>query len=106
MGNSVIADQQYSTVVGEYNLENIMGTLFVVGNGVHTSSRSNINVDGVLQSVVNGDFNVNGIISSNGVNLETGIDNNQVDIQQLMLEIQNLQSIVADLQIQIDILTP
>jgi hypothetical protein len=106
MGNSVIADQQYSTVVGEYNLENIMGTLFVVGNGVHTSSRSNIFEVSSTDAVVNGDFNVNGIISSNGVNLETGIDNNQVDIQQLMLEIQNLQSIVADLQIQIDILTP
>jgi hypothetical protein len=106
MGNSVIADQQYSTVVGEYNLENIMGTLFVVGNGVHTSSRSNIFEVSSTNALLNGDFNVNGIISSNGVNLETGIDNNQVDIQQLMLEIQNLQSIVADLQIQIDILTP
>jgi hypothetical protein len=106
MGNSVIADQQYSTVVGEYNLENIMGTLFVVGNGVHASSRSNIFEVSSSKALLNGDLNVNGIISSNGVNLETGIDNNQVNIQQLMLEIQNLQSIVADLQIQIDTLTP
>jgi hypothetical protein len=106
MGNSVIADQQYSTVVGEYNLENIMGTLFVVGNGVHSSSRSNIFEVSSTDALLNGDLNVTGIISSNGVNLATGIDNNQVDIQQLMLEIQNLQSTVADLQIQIDILTP
>jgi hypothetical protein len=106
MGNSVIADQQYSTVVGEYNLENIMGTLFVVGNGVHASSRSNIFEVSSTDALVNGDLSVTGIISSNGVDLATGIDNNQVDIQQLMLEIQNLQSIVADLQIQIDTLTP
>ena len=106
MGNSVIADQQYSTVVGEYNLENIMGTLFVVGNGVHSSSRSNIFEVSSTDALLNGDLNVTGIISSNGVNLATGIDNNQVDIQQLMLEIQNLQSTVADLQIQIDTLTP
>jgi hypothetical protein len=83
-----------------------MGTLFVVGNGVHASSRSNIFEVSSTNALLNGDFNVNGSISSNGVNIETGIDNNQVDIQQLMLEIQNLQSIVADLQIQIDILTP
>lgn len=106
MGNSVIADQQYSTVVGEYNLENIMGTLFVVGNGVHASSRSNIFEVSSTEALLNGDLNVNGIISSNGVNLKTGIDNNQVNIQQLMLEIENLQSIVENLQMQIETLTP
>ena len=106
MGNSVIADQQYSTVVGEYNLENIMGTLFVVGNGVHASSRSNIFEVSSTDALLNGDLNVNGIISSNGVNLKTGIDNNQVNIQQLMLEIQNLQSIVENLQMQIETLAP
>jgi len=106
MGNSVIADQQYSTVVGEYNLENIMGTLFVVGNGVHATSRSNIFEVSSSDALLNGDFNVTGIISSNGVDLVSSIDNNLSEIQLLMLEIQNLQLIVANLQTQIDTLTP
>ena len=106
MGNSVIADQQYSTVVGEYNLENIMGTLFVVGNGVHASSRSNIFEVSSSDALLNGDLNVTGTISSNGVDLVSSIDNNLSEIQLLMLEIQNLQLIVANLQTQIDTLTP
>jgi len=106
MGNSIIADQQYSTVVGEYNKENIAGALFVVGNGVHESSRSNILEVTSTDAQLKGDLNVTGMISANGVNLETEIVTNQVDIQILILEIQNLQTIVAQLQTQIDSLTP
>lgn len=106
MGNSVIADQQYSTVVGEYNEENIAGTLFVVGNGVHASSRSNIFEVSSSDALLNGDFNVTGMISSNGVDLVSSINNNLSEIQMLILEIQNLQATVADLQMQVDALTP
>ena len=106
MGNSVIADQQYSTVVGEYNEENISGTLFVVGNGVHASSRSNIFEVSSSDALLKGDFNVTGMISSNGVDLVSSIDNNLNEIQLLILEIQNLQATVSELQTQIDALTP
>ena len=106
MGFSIIADQQYSTVVGKNNEENRAGTLFVVGNGVHASSRSNIFELNSTDALLNGDLNVNGAITSNGIDLGVKAETNQDDIEVLMLEIMNLLLIVDDLQAQINILTP
>jgi hypothetical protein len=106
MGHGLIADQQYSSVVGKFNQENRSGTLFVVGNGASASIRTNIFEITSYEALLNGDLNVNGLISLNGLDLGAGVQTNQIDIQMLMSEIQVLQLIVADLQDQIDLLTP
>ena len=106
MGNSIIADQQYSTIVGKFNEEDRTGTLFVVGNGSSASSRSNIFELNSTEALLNGNLNVSGSITSNGVDLGTDIETNKNDILSLMLEIQTLQALVLDLQNQIDLLTP
>jgi hypothetical protein len=111
MGYGLIADQQYSSVVGKFNEEDRTGTLFVVGNGSSAADRSNVfevstndaNIHGHLS--VNGTINA-GAITSNGIDLDLQIDENKNDINSLMIEIQNLQTIIADLQNQIDLLTP
>ena len=105
MGYGLIADQQYSSVVGKFNLENRTGTLFAVGNGTSASIRTNIFEITSYEALLNGDLNVTGLISINGVDLGAEVLTNQVDIQMLMSEIQNLQAIIADLQDQIDLLT-
>ena len=82
------ADQQYSTVVGQFNEIDRVGTLFVVGDGESESDRSNafeVSSDGTL---VNGDLVVSGGISLNG--------------QELLQIISGLQSQIDALQAELD----
>ena len=111
MGNSIIADQQYSTIVGKFNEEDRTGTLFVVGDGSSAADRSNVFEVSTNLANINGHLGVGGTITagaitSNGIDLDLQIDENKNDIQSLMMEIQTLQALVLDLQNQIDLLTP
>jgi hypothetical protein len=75
----VIADQENSTVVGQWNLEGQTGVLFAVGNGADADNRSDaLQVDNL------GNLTLSGSVVANG---------------------QDLLSLIATLQAQVDSLT-
>ena len=66
---NLIADQQHSTVVGQYNESDREGTLFVVGSGESEATRANafeVSADG---AIVDYDMDVSGVLSINGDNV-------------------------------------
>ncbi len=90
IGYNVIADQQYSTVVGQFNEIDRVGTLFVVGDGESDGERSNafeISSDGAL---VNGDLVVSGGISLGGQELLQIIAGLQAQIDALQAELDGM----------------
>ena len=111
-GFQLVSDQNYSTVFGRNNLLERDGTLLVVGNGTSGDDRSNIfeiDPDGAL---VNGDIEITGSVTSNGVNLveqNESLSNSVIslesEISSLNALILDLQVIVGDLQDQINLLT-
>jgi len=60
MGYNVVADQDYSTVVGQYNVLNQEGTLFVVGSGSGDTDRANALEVSATGIKVEGELYVNG----------------------------------------------
>ena len=79
IGYNVIADQENSTVVGQWNLEGQTGVLFAVGNGADADNRSDaLQVDNL------GNLTLSGSVVANG---------------------QDLLSLIATLQAQVDSLT-
>ncbi len=112
-GFQLISDQNYSTALGQYNLSNRTGTILVVGNGTADSLRSNIFEIDAVGGLINGDFAISGSITANGVDLvdeNAALSNSMIaletEISTLDTLIFNLQGIVADLQTQINLLTP
>ena len=79
IGYNLVADQEHSTTVGQWNLENQTGVLFAVGNGLDIDNRSD-----ALQVDSQGKLTVSGSIVANG---------------------QDLLSLIASLQAQVDSLT-
>ena len=93
MGYNLIADQQYSTVVGQYNEADREGTLFVVGVGESDATRTNafeVSADGAL---VNGDMDISGVLRINGDNVLQIIASLQAQIESLQLQIDNLNNV-------------
>ena len=79
LGYNVIADQENSTVVGQWNLEGQSGVLFAVGNGADADNRSD-----ALQLDNLGNLTLSGSVVAGG---------------------QDLLSLIAALQAQVDSLT-
>ena len=111
-GFQLIADQNYSTTLGQYNLENRAGTILVVGNGTADTLRSNIFEIDDVGGLLNGNFTISGSITANGVDLvdeNAALSNSiialETEITTLDTLILNLQDIVIDLQNQINLLT-
>ncbi|HHZ82165.1 MAG TPA: hypothetical protein EYN64_05525 [Flavobacteriales bacterium] len=98
-GHTIIADQQYSAVVGKFNLENRTGTLFAVGSGTSTVLRANTFEVSSGSALVNGTLSVTGPVMQNGIDLGTELQNAQ---QTILI----LQGLIADMQAQIDLLQP
>ena len=98
VGYNVIADQQYSSVVGQYNEADRVGTLFVVGNGESDAARSNafeVSTDGAL---VNGDLEVGGVLSVQGSNILQIFAGLQAQIDALQAENAAQANLISELQ--------
>ncbi len=90
VGYNVIADQQYSTAVGQFNEADRVGTLFVVGSGESEEMRANAFEVSANGALVNGDLEVSGSISMDGVNLLQIIAGLQEQIDQLQAELDGM----------------
>jgi len=98
-GFGVVADQENSLALGQFNQLGVTGTLFAIGNGQSDEMRSNaFEVHSSGDAVVHGDAIIDGTVLSNGVDL-----NEQITM--LAATIDSLQTIIAAMQAQIDGLT-
>ena len=88
IGYNLVADQDNSTVVGQYNVEGQVGTLFVVGTGTGVDARANTFEVSTGSALVNGDLEVTGTVTIDGMDL--------------MSIITVLQDQILDLQLQLD----
>lgn len=92
VGYNVVADQENSTVVGQWNLEGQTGLLFVVGNGADVDNRSDaLQVDNL------GNVTASGKVVANGQDL-------LLLITTLQNQVDTLNAQVTTMQAQIDAL--
>ena len=82
-----MADQENSTVVGQWNLEDQAGVLFAVGNGTDANSRND-----ALQVDVAGNLMASGTIVAGGQDLIALIASLQTQVDSLNAQLGALQT--------------
>ena len=98
-GYGVVADQENGTAVGQFNALQTDGALFIVGNGVDTNMRSNafeVHSDG--HAVIHGNAVVEGTVFAGTYDVASTLGS-------LVSTVDSLQSVIAELQAQLDALT-
>lgn len=98
-GYGVVADQENGTAVGQFNALQTDGALFIVGNGADTNTRSNafeVHSDG--HAVIHGDALVEGTVFAGTYDVASTLGS-------LVSTVDSLQSIITELQAQLDALT-
>ena len=86
-GYNLVADQENSTVVGQWNLEDQAGVLFAVGNGADADSRSD-----AFQVDASGNVMASGTIMAGGQNLLTLIASLQTQVDSLNAQLSALHT--------------
>lgn len=92
IGYNLVADQENSAVVGQWNLENQTGVLFAVGNGADADNRSD-----ALQVDQMGNLTASGSVIASGQDLLMLIAALQTQVDTLTAQLGALQTQLDEL---------
>ena len=98
-GYEVVADQENGTALGQFNALDTEGALLIVGNGIDVNQRSNaFEVHASGDAIIHGDAVVEGEVLVGSYHVAETLGT-------LMATIDSLQSVIANMQVQLDTLT-